>query len=67
MTLNTVTYRNADGTPNTVTASVYEQCVGCWVATTNDYDGPGSPIGISTVSAEDALRDLSYVLSDRCA
>lgn len=34
-----------------------EQLPGCWVATTDNYDGPGSPIG-SGFSEQDAIDDL---------
>ena len=42
-----------------------EQCAGCWVATTEEYDGPGSPIGSSTNSELDAIADLIDQLRDR--
>jgi len=34
-----------------------EQLPGCWVATTKNYDGPGSPIGMG-FSREAAIADL---------
>jgi len=34
-----------------------EQLAGCWVATTDEYDGPGSPIG-QGFSEQEAIDDL---------
>ena len=42
-----------------------EQCAGCWVATNEDYDGPGSPIGSSSHSELDAIDALIDQLRDR--
>ena len=45
--------------------SAYEQAAGCWVATTEQYDGPGSPIGSSTQSELHAIQDLLDQLFDQ--
>jgi hypothetical protein len=42
-----------------------EQLPGCWVAYDEDtYDGPGSPIGSSTRSEQEAIDDLFDQLPD---
>jgi hypothetical protein len=43
-----------------------EQLPGCWVAYDEDtYDGPGSPIGSSTRSEQEAIDDLMDQLEDQ--
>lgn len=57
--------RPGSGVETVMVISAYEQAAGCWVATTEQYDGPGSPIGSSTQSELHAIQDLLDQLFDQ--
>lgn len=46
------------------TVHTSEQLPGCWVAYTDNYDGPGSPIGMG-FSKEAAIADLMECIEMR--
>lgn len=51
------------GTTDGRTIHSQQQFPGCWVATTDEYDGPGSPIGHGQTE-EEAVASLLEKLED---